>query len=196
MFDDTKKMRADDQQRIGLENIASDIGSGGGTLVEIGSYIGESTIEFARHFDEVYAVDAWQWGGESTAMSEPYHADQDGVRKFVDIPLCHMVEKEFDENIKSIPNIKKIKAFDYDVVDDFKDASLDAVYIDSEHSYRCVMDTYRRWMPKLKSGGYLSGHDYMRVWPGVVRAVDEISVELGMPPKTYVDGSWHFRMIL
>jgi hypothetical protein len=41
------------------------------------------------------------------------------------------------------------------------DASLDFVYIDAQHHEAAVTDDLNRWYPKLRSGGMLSGHDYM-----------------------------------
>lgn len=34
---------------------------------------------------------------------------------------------------------------------------------------------------------YLSGHDYVNGWGGVVKAIDEV---LGKPDYVYADGSW------
>lgn len=43
----------------------------------------------------------------------------------------------------------------------FADGSLDFVYIDANHKYEYVKEDIELWWPKLKSGGMLSGHDYM-----------------------------------
>lgn len=56
----------------------------------------------------------------------------------------------------------------------FKDRSLDFVYIDACHEYSKVRLDILAWLPKVKSGGTLAGHDYNRTHPGVRRAVDEI----------------------
>ena len=53
-------------------------------------------------------------------------------------------------------------------------ASLDFVFIDADHSYDAVKDDIALWRPKVKTGGWLGGHDYHpRKFPGVVKAVDE-----------------------
>ena len=44
------------------------------------------------------------------------------------------------------------------------------------------------WLPKVKRGGILSGHDYEDSWPGVVKAVDEM-----LPTRTIMENCWIFR---
>lgn len=41
-----------------------------------------------------------------------------------------------------------------------KDKSVDFVYIDANHSYTFVKDDINYWLPKVKAGGMIGGHDY------------------------------------
>lgn len=41
-----------------------------------------------------------------------------------------------------------------------KDKSLDLIFIDGAHDYKSVMADLQAWLPKLKPGGTMSGHDY------------------------------------
>ena len=65
---------------------------------------------------------------------------------------------------------------------DFADASLDWVYIDTDHSYETTRDELAAYAPKVKPGGILAGHDYVvGNWVamyryGVVEAVHEFCV--------------------
>lgn len=62
--------------------------------------------------------------------------------------------------------------------DEILDASLDWVFIDADHSYEAVKSDIAAWRPKVRRGGWLTGHDYNReLFPGVVRAVDESLTE-------------------
>lgn len=60
---------------------------------------------------------------------------------------------------------------------DVPDGSLDFAFIDADHSYEGCRDDIRAWFPKVKSGGFISGHDYENnqhaFGPMVKRAVDE-----------------------
>lgn len=56
----------------------------------------------------------------------------------------------------------------------FQDRSIDFIYIDACHTYKCVKEDIICWLPKIKIGGILAGHDYDKIaWPGVVNAVNE-----------------------
>lgn len=58
------------------------------------------------------------------------------------------------------------------------DGSMDFVFLDADHSYEGVRDDIAAWLPKVRKGGWLGGHDYANDMPeydfsGVKRAVDE-----------------------
>jgi len=54
------------------------------------------------------------------------------------------------------------------------DVKFDLVFIDADHSYESVKEDIEVWLPRVKKGGYLSGHDYGPPWEGVIKAVDEL----------------------
>lgn len=57
----------------------------------------------------------------------------------------------------------------------YEDASLDWVYIDADHHYEAVKRDILAWLPKVRKGGIIAGHDYA-AYPtfGVIEAVTEI----------------------
>lgn len=56
----------------------------------------------------------------------------------------------------------------------------DCIYIDSDHTYEGVKKDLEDWMPKLKEGGVICGHDYTNDNEfGVVQSVDEFIEEHG-----------------
>jgi hypothetical protein len=55
-----------------------------------------------------------------------------------------------------------IKDFSETAVKQFKDESLDAIYIDANHSFQYVVNDLCWWVPKIKKGGIVSGHDYCK----------------------------------
>lgn len=68
----------------------------------------------------------------------------------------------------------------------FKANEYDGVYIDADHSYpKCKMDI-EAYLPKIKKGGIMSGHDYCAGF-GVIQAVTEC---FGKPDRIYPDNSW------
>jgi len=54
------------------------------------------------------------------------------------------------------------QAFSMDAVKEFEDGSLDFVYVDGNHTYEYVVQDIAEWSRKVRSGGMVSGHDYMR----------------------------------
>lgn len=66
------------------------------------------------------------------------------------------------------------------------DGSLDFVYIDGNHHYDYVQEDLRVWMPKVRSGGIVSGHDYVinprKPQIQVKAAVDAFTRERGIAP--------------
>lgn len=54
---------------------------------------------------------------------------------------------------------------------------VDLVFIDGEHSYEAAKKDIHAWIPKIRKGGVISGHDYMdkiTTDTEVKKAVDEI----------------------
>lgn len=176
-----KKVMRNGHLDDGLRALAVDIRNRLGdniTLVEIGSYMGESAEIFAQELpnSKIICIDPWEG-------------------KFDDLDPCSHdnyseVEEQFDLRTSSYQNIHKMKGYSTD----FK-IKCDAVYIDGRHTYEGVKEDILHWKPFVKS--IISGHDYYlettevyRNNPhiqGVIRAVHEI---LGQPDKTYADCSW------
>ena len=148
------------------------------TMIEIGSFIGESTIIFAKHFKHVTAIDPFL----------PNYDPQD--------PTCNSgfnfddVYQEFKNTIEEEKTKVTIhKMMSTDAVSVLKD-KYDFIYIDGLHTYEGVKDDINNYLPLVKKGGVIGGHDYGTQHPhlqGVTKAVDEV---LGKPDKTFKDGSW------
>jgi predicted O-methyltransferase YrrM len=174
------RMRPDPKWKDGLEALCS-LFPKDAVMVEIGCYSGESTEIFANHVGKIYAIDPWK-----PAEGEKACEDTHNYTHKLDV-----AERVFDEMASTHPNIFKMKGFDSEVVDAFPDESLDAVYIDGNHYEEAVKKNITAWLPKVKKTGFICGHDYYDITPGVVKAVDDI---LGKPDFTFADFSWAFRV--
>ena len=72
----------------------------------------------------------------------------------------------------------------------YADASLDFVYIDADHRYAAVSADIKAWLPKIKAGGWLAGHDYrLGHCDGVDRAVADHLPQFDVIPGELV-ASW------
>ena len=130
-------------------------------MVEIGSFSGVSSELFSLHCKEIHCVDLW-----------------DAYWEIEDKQRTEFAEYTFNKLLVNYNNIKKIKDSSTNAANMFQDKSLDFVYIDAAHDYENVKKDILAWLPKVKNGGYIAGHDY-RYDPniGVYEAVNDIFVE-------------------
>ena len=69
-----------------------------------------------------------------------------------------------------------------------EDGALDFVFIDADHSYKECLWDIKNWMPKVRKGGLVSGHDFQDRFPGVKKAVREV---FGKDFETAEDSVWY-----
>jgi hypothetical protein len=165
-------MRGERDKKI-LQIMCMDLNSKD-VMVEIGCYTGESTDIWARYFKVVYAIDPWEIGMNIT----------EGVDSEMVSPMEEGIEEKFDLMAKKHNNIIKIKDYDKNVIDNFKDESLDFLYIDALHTEKELTRQLTLWLPKVKRTGVIGGHDYHPSYPGVIVAINNV---IGYPDKIYTD---------
>jgi hypothetical protein len=77
-------------------------------------------------------------------------------------------------------NTTIIRKKSLEAVEDFKDDSLDFVYIDGNHRFNYIMTDIIYWVPKVRKGGIIACHDYHD--PQVGTAVDAFTKCHGVRP--------------
>lgn len=138
--------------------------------VEIGVAEGEYSeiICKANPQMKIYGVDPY----------EPYIAYMGGSYMGVlDYMLVHEAKdyyQQAQERLKHFPKYSLIREFSMKALKKFEDNSLDFVYIDANHSDPYVTQDIEGWSKKVKTGGIVSGHDYIegghsRVKKGKIR---------------------------
>jgi len=96
--------------------------------------------------------------------------------------------EEFIENMKPVEGYyTPIREWSSNAAKLYEDNSLDFVFIDAGHEYEFVHADILAWMPKIKSGGWIAGHDYPRA-PGVKQAVDELIKEFNTSNACWIKG--------
>lgn len=107
-----------------------------------------------------------------------------------------ILEKKFDYMIKS-GRCSIHHTPSHKFAEKISDNSIDVVYIDASHEYNDVKKDIEIYWNKIKSGGFLTGHDYHHspdVWPGVKRAVDEFMEKSAINDIIlFPDTSWLIR---
>jgi hypothetical protein len=69
------------------------------------------------------------------------------------------------------PQHRTIRATSIEAAKLFSAEYFDMVFIDADHSYDAVKTDIAAWLPKIRKGGFISGHDYGHRYTGVKRAV-------------------------
>ena len=75
-------------------------------------------------------------------------------------------------------NVHFVQDFSMRAVRHFADNSLDFVYIDANHNLPWVMDDIIQWSKKVRPGGIVSGHHYVRGHknrPTILRVVEAVN---------------------
>lgn len=119
-------------------------------VVEVGSWTGFSTALLANEVQgkgKVFAVDHWLGNPKTVTREEGSLRDVYGVFKsnLIRMGLWDMVNPLVmdSETAASI----------------FRDDILDFVFIDADHLYESIKQDIELWLPKVKKGGILAGHD-------------------------------------
>jgi predicted O-methyltransferase YrrM len=127
------------------------------TVVEVGSWKGKSTHALLCGCNgTVIAVDHFQGSQfeRENAHLEAVNGD---------------VYSQFMKNVGSFKNLKVFKTDSLSASKEFKDKSVDMVFIDGGHTYEEVKADIEAWLPKTKK--MICGHDYG--FEGVIKAVQE-----------------------
>ena len=159
--------------------------------LKIGAEIGIAGGQHIDHLlrttklEKIYGVDPYAEVTWNTGVDISEFGNLDSVYNAVKDSLV-----DFDKRVELVrkPSI--------DAADDFEDESLDFVFIDAMHDYEnCLMDI-KSWEPKVKSGGFVMGHDWNHSgFPGVEQAVREFfsdDVINGEPSPVHV---WYVEKI-
>ena len=146
----------------------------GGLVVELGCYLGCSTVYMAQFFK---------------AHLHPvrfYTCD-----KFQDYAGGGCFYGTFMGNLKACgvrDDVRPIVALSWEVAYLFDDGEVDFVWVDADHSYESVKKDLAAWCPKVKSPTCLAGHDYSEA--GVKQAVDEFAGDHGLIVNVYNPTGW------
>jgi hypothetical protein len=107
-------------------------------------------------------------------------------------------QKNFDRTYLHV--VQKLQRFDgrYCLIRTFSSAAarlwnetVDFVFIDARHTYDSVISDILDWMPHVRVGGLICGHDYLHPhFPGVSKAVHDIFDEIGWPVHDQGEYIW------
>ena len=135
-------------------------------IADVGCWTGMSSLLLSlllhKIEGKVYAVD-WFRGSPKTNL--------DFAGNYFNI------KKIFDDNIIQFESGKKIEVIEKvstEASKDFENESLDIVFLDADHRYIHIKRDIDLWLPKLKKGGLLCGHDCEIIFEQGINALYDI----------------------
>lgn len=170
------------------------------TIVEIGSWVGKSTLYMAELIEyflnnkvcpetksikfinidpfvanvTINSIGGYEWNesseGQKQAAKDAFYRNTETHKEFIE------TREEFSPQ----------------AADKFDNESIDCIWIDALHDYDSVKKDLIAWYPKVKKGGMLGGHDFNYDFGGVPKAVHDFCVNNGL---TYIIKHKSFTII-
>jgi glycosyltransferase involved in cell wall biosynthesis len=129
------------------------------TFLELGSWKGRSSHALlSANKSKIICVDTWQ------GSMDPGDATNSLAKK-------EDIFELFKKNTEGFNNLVINRKKGIEAAKDYEDKSIDCIFIDAGHTYEEVKEDIAAWLPKAKK--MICGHDYVNVWPGVIKAVNE-----------------------
>jgi hypothetical protein len=167
--------------------------SGAAKGVEVGVFAGDMSRALLRMNPDLHLtmVDSWEGDGQAyTGDSGDFHAGLSTETQ--ESYFLKAIERtEFARGRRSIKRSRSVDAA-MALPDKF-----DFVFIDADHSYEGCKADIEAWLPKVKPGGWIGGHDYENPdFPkfGVTRAVDEFVAANGLELELAENLCWFVKI--
>lgn len=146
-----------ENEAIALYDLVLKINTKNPVIVELGSWLGKSSIVLAKALSYkkagiLYCVDSFDLDGDNFSR-DTYIKEQK--------KLNSSVKEQFIFNIKKSKVLKYIKILEgksYEVAKNFKD-QIDLLFIDANHNYDSVKLDFFLWKDFIKIGGFIAFHD-------------------------------------
>lgn len=124
-------------------------------VAEIGTHIGSTTIHTANRVKKLngkYIAVDWFQGSPDTFG--PHFSDKMNNKSIFEIFNDNMKEANIDDIVTTY-KMSSLEACEY-----IPDNSLDICFIDADHTYKSVKADIEAYLPKVKEGGIICGHDF------------------------------------
>ena len=153
----------------------------GAIAVEAGSRFGGSAkivLDHAQSITRLYCLDPdWAdpdspWIRQDPAITPAWRS----LWKLDDFSTCFAYASAL---LQGYHNVRLLPlASPYDIA--WWQEPIDFLFEDSQHANPQMNDNLNFWLPLVKSGGIIAGHDYSTSWPDVVNEADALARQLGV----------------
>jgi len=172
-----------------LRDVCTALGVEVRKLVEVGVCNGRHAQELRREFKEaeLWLIDPWR---HLESMSNYLCMKRRGEGN--DIQWWGKMYERIVAQFGGDPRNHILRTFSRTAALGFPDGHFDCVYLDADHRYPAVCEDIRLWLPKVRKGGILAGHDYKKskrkafqVWRAVHESLGEENIVPG-PDKNWL----------
>jgi cephalosporin hydroxylase len=147
-----------------------------GMLVEVGTYAGKSACYFGTKLKEGTKV-------INFVTVDDFRTEIDYNDSIINYFYnCGMTVKDiFFKNISDLKlkkHVNQVELESTEYAQQFPNKLIDVVFIDASHDYESVKADIKAWLPKIKDGGIIAGHDidFPEVWRAVRESFKEFEV--------------------
>ena len=155
------------------------------SFVEVGTKEGRPTAHILKECPNVNVIGLDPWC--VVGSQEDINCGEDYKEWDFDA-----IEKEFWERVEPWKSrLTFLRRTSKGAAPTVDDNSQDLIFIDAAHDYDSVLEDIGLWVPKVKTGGILAGHDFQHSFPTVMDAVAD-SFNL-MFVEVMTDSVWWVR---
>lgn len=149
----------------------------GSRFVEVGNFLGRSLCSLGEVVQQsgkrftIIGIDTCRGSGIEGPKGKDYHgaAVKEGGGTFAGTLHRNIIKCGLGDLISLIIS-DSITASTF-----FPDRSIEWVHLDALHDREHLTADIEAWLPKVKSGGWLSGDDYDEIkWPEVVNTIRDV----------------------
>jgi predicted O-methyltransferase YrrM len=155
-----------------IEQIASEVPANG-TIVEIGSMFGRSSVCWALSADPsvtVYCIDLF----EEVRIVNHGALEEECLKFSFPLPdKMYNAKTEFIKNTQDLKNIVAIQGNSPGEIT-WTNTEIDILFIDAEHKNPGDWNNIQFFAPFIKEGGIICGHDYNDAFPDIMRNVQKL----------------------
>lgn len=144
--------------------------------IEVGTFCGKSLFPTAKGMEPngtIYSVDPLK------AIDDVFVPDWEWV---VDVNRASL---QAIQRLRPDIILKPIRDYNQNVAKSIKE-EIDTVYIDGNHELEFIEADLKTWIPKIRPGGIIFGHDFSSEWPTIERAIQELDRPFEVIPQTRI----------
>lgn len=154
----------------------------GARFIEVGVFEGRSLILAAQEARRL---------GKRLRFVAVDHFRGSPEMQGIDSVMQGRVREVFEANLRQHGPTADVQVIALDSVqaaERVEDGDAEFIFLDADHSYESVKGDILAWLPKVKPGGILAGHDW-HDFPGVQQAVNEL-----LGGAEVMENCWFYRV--